>query len=200
MARLILVLTLLLTLTFFNNMTKIKNIIIIFLISILMIVFLVLPKYQEFKEARQAVFQKQMELRGQKQYQQELQSLSEELKKYSAEMEKIKQAVDPVSLLSFLNYLQKVTSESGLILKSYSYSLAPSPTTEEEVLPTAEEKKEIKKTSFDLALTGSLDSFLTLLSVFERSLKLIEIEKISFSASEKGEITDFNLGIKVYIY
>lgn len=177
-------------------MTKTTNIIIIFLISILILLFLVLPEYQEFKEERQSVFQKQMELRGQKQYQNELQSLSEELKKYSAEMEKIDSALASVSLFSFLNYLQKITSENGLILKSYSYSSGSSLTAKE----TETQKREIKELHFNLNVSGSFDSFLNLLSVFERSLKLIELEKISFSASEKGELTNFNIEIKVYSY
>lgn len=177
-------------------MTRLTNIVIIFLVSILMAVFLVLPKYQEFKEKRQVVFQKKMELRGQKQYQEELQSLSEELKKYSAEIEKIDSALVPVSLLSFLNYLQKVTSENGLILKSYSYSSGSSLTAKE----TETKKIEIKELHFSLNVSGSFDSLKNLLSVFERSSKLIEIEKISFSASEKGELTDFNIGIKVCSY
>ena len=161
-----------------------------------MVVFLVLPKYDGYKEKRQAVFQKQMELRGQKQYQNELQSLFEELKKYSAEMEKIDSALAPISLFSFLNYLQKITSENGLILKSYSYPSVSSPTPKE----TETKEREIKEIHFSLNVSGSFDSFKNLLSVFERSSKLIELEKISFSASEKGEISDFTVGIKVYSY
>jgi Tfp pilus assembly protein PilO len=178
-------------------MTKTTNIIITFLISILMLVFLVLPKYQAFSQKRQVTFQKQMELRGQKQYQNELQSLSEELKKYSAELEKIDSALpSKFSLLSFLNYLQKITSESGLILKSYSYSSGSSPAAKE----AKTKGSEIKEMYVDLNVSGSFNSFKSLLSVFERSPKFIEIEKISFSSSEKGEATDFNIGIKLYSY
>jgi len=60
--------------------------------------------------------------------------------------------------------------------------------------------KEIKEMNFELGLSGSYSSFKNFLSILERSSKLIEIEKISFSVGEKEKPWDFNLGIKVYSY
>lgn len=152
------------------------------------------PKYQELKLKRAEVYQKETELRNLKDYGAEISFLSEELKKYSAELEKIDSALPSrFSLLSFLNYLQKTTSENGLILKNYGYSLPP---------PAKEKEggQEIKEVHFDMNFSGSYSSFKNFLPVLEKSSKLIEIEKISFSVSEMEKPWDFSLGIKFYSY
>lgn len=170
-------------------------IIIIFLLSLLFGVFLVWPKYQELKAKRAVVIQKETELRNQNQYKTEINFLSEELKKYSSEVAKIDLALPSrFSLLSFLNYLQKTASENGLVLKNYSQS-APSSKGKEK-----EGGEEIKEVYLEMNLSGYYSSFKNLLSVLEKSSRLIEIEKVAVSSSGKEEPTDFNVGIKIYSY
>lgn len=188
----------------------------IFFLSLIFGIFLTWPKYKEYKSKEAEVYQKEAEFRNMKDYYAQIASLSGELGKYSAEMEKIDTALpSKFSLFSFFNYLQKITSENGLILTGYNYSSSASKSgakqTDEgqKAIPgemagetgaeTTENK--IEELTFDMNLSGPYSSFLNLLSTLERSSKLIEIEKISFSALDDPEKPwTFNLGIKVSTY
>ncbi|PIS39508.1 MAG: hypothetical protein COT33_01570 [Candidatus Nealsonbacteria bacterium CG08_land_8_20_14_0_20_38_20] len=151
--------------------------------------FLVWPKAQEFRRGKAEIQQKETEFRNLKGYLSELRSVSEELQKYPTEISKIETALPSrFSLPSLINELQRITSERGLILKSYSLGSLPG------------QESGIKEFSLALILSGSYSAFKDFLFVLERSSRLIEIESISFSSPEEGKPSDFNLGAKVYSY
>lgn len=176
-------------------MNRLSTIIIIFLASLLIGAFLVRPKYQELKIKKDELFQKEAELKSLKEYAVELRSLSEELANYSDEMAKIDLALPQrFSVPSFLNYIQKTTSENGLILKNYSVSGEP-------VKGNAEGTQEgIKEYGVGLNLSGSYASFKNFLDALENNSRLIEVENISFSYPEKEKPIDFNIDLKVHSY
>ncbi|OGZ96737.1 MAG: hypothetical protein A3J10_03630 [Candidatus Sungbacteria bacterium RIFCSPLOWO2_02_FULL_54_10] len=58
--------------------------------------------------------------------------------------------------------------------------------------------KEVQSLPFNLQVAGSYASFKKFLADMERNLRLIDVENISFSASGKGEISDFTLKAKTY--
>jgi Tfp pilus assembly protein PilO len=170
-------------------MNRSSTVAVIFLLSLIFGIFLVRPKYQELKLKRVEVYQKEIELRNLKDHEAEIRLISEELKKYSEELAKIDSALPSrFSLLSLLNYLQKTTSENGLIFKNYSFStLSP-------------KEAGIKEFSLAMNISGSYNSFKNFLSILEKSSRLFEIEKISFSSPEKEKPLDFTIGIKFYSY
>lgn len=170
-------------------MNRPSTIAIIFLLSLIFGIFLVWPKYQELKLKRAEVYKKETELRNLRDYGAEIGFLSEELKKYSEELAKIDSALPSrFSLLSALNYLQKTTSENGLIFKNYSLStLSP-------------KEAGIKEFRLAMDVSGSYNSFKNFLSVLENNSRLFEVEKISFSLPEKEKPFDFTIGIKFYSY
>lgn len=148
------------------------------------------PKYQDLKDIQQKIKNQQAELQSREEYFSGLISISEELKKYQDSLSKINSALPEDPLLpSLCDFLQKAASQSGLVLKGISPSLA-SP---------LKELSGIWETSLSLQLEGSYSSFKNFLSIIEKSARLIEVENISFS-TEKETPTTFHLRIKVYSY
>jgi len=208
---------------------NITNILIMLLVSFLLGVFWAKPQYQKLREKNQMIFQREIVVRSAQQRLEKIQSLEEELKKYSKQMEIIKTAIpDHPSLLSFLNYLQKTASDHGLLIRSYSYSHPGegAPTRKSNVQtqkkgpsfmpwvpgstsrkkketasqPVAKEGQRMKATEFNLSLSGTYSGFLGFLSSLEKSSRLIEIDQISLSSVKEGQPTNFEVKLKIYSY
>ncbi|XOB41960.1 MAG: type 4a pilus biogenesis protein PilO [Candidatus Nealsonbacteria bacterium] len=173
--------------------------IVILLISILVIgVFLIWPKYQDLRSLQLEIGKKTAELQYKEKHISNLQEVSEELEKYKPELSKIDSILpfNP-SLPSLFNFLQKASSQNGLIFRNVdSFSMT-----------TPKEKPGIKEISLNLGVSGSYSAFRNFLSTLEKSARLIEIENISFSSPEEKPTVptqetpfDFDLRIKVYSY
>lgn len=149
------------------------------------------PKYQNFKNLQLQLENKKTEIRYRGEYYQELFSLSEKLKEFETELQNIDSALpsDP-SLPPFYNFLQKASSENGLILKSIgSFSLS--------FLPG---KTNIRLISIPIEVSGSYSSLKNFLRTLEKSARIIEVDGISFSSPGEGELFSFKLGVKIHSY
>jgi len=170
------------------------------IISLVFGLTLVWPKYQDFIDLRKKIEGKKIELKTQANYFEDLQKISKELKKYQSQISKIDSALpEKISLPEVLNFLQKISSQSGLLLKNIS----PTKIALEVEKPKEEEIKiikgpGIKETKINLSLTGDYPSFKNFLSLLEKSARLFEIESISLSSDKEG--LNFDLKIKVYSY
>ena len=177
-------------------------------------IFLILPKYQELKAFKIKIDEKRDELQYKEEYFSDLQETSDRLKDYKEELEKIESALpDNPSLPSFFNFLQKATSQNGLILKNLgSFSIVlPSissvkktveeKATEKNVKETEKKIPKVKKISLAIEVSGSYSSFKNFLESLEKSARLIEVENISFSSPKPGEETfSYTLKLKTFSY
>lgn len=165
---------------------------IILFIALILGFYLTYPKYQEFKELQTKVSEKEAELRGRTAYFAGVDKTFKKLKNYEESLEKIDRAIPSNSSIAFLIYFfQKKSSENGLILQGVSFS---------ESSP-AGGRKEFKEIHFSFKLLGSYSALKNFLSFLEKSVRLIEVESISFtSQKETGQIYSFGLTIKVHSY
>ena len=162
---------------------------ILFLGIIFLISFLIFPNYQNLTFLKKEISEKEIELSSQEKYFQDLQNISQELKKHETAISKIDSALpNSPSLPELLNFIQVKASQSGLALKGVS------PAT---IIPAGE--KGLKEIRVNFILIGNYSDFKNFLSILEKSARLIEIENVSFSSPEEGPFT-FNLTIKVYSY
>jgi Tfp pilus assembly protein PilO len=172
--------------------------IVVFLsLALILGIVLVWPKYQELRLLEQRNEEKRNEIQGREKYLQDLKKADEELKSYQNQLAKIDSALPPnPGLEVLLNFLQKASSQSGLVFKDIqpSASRAVSGTKE---LP---ELEGLKETEISFAVAGNYPSFKNFLSVLEMTARLIEVESISFSSTEEEGPQNFNLLIKVYSY
>lgn len=155
-----------------------------------MAVFFGLPKYREFSDTRLELKEKKAELENTKKYFSELETLSDSLKASAPELAKIDSALpQEPSIPDLLNFLQKVSSQNGLILEKFDLNrISP------------EEKSNVKNISLNLSLQGSYQSFKNFLFSLQRNSRLVEAESIRFSSLEKSGLFTFNLSVKTYSY
>jgi Tfp pilus assembly protein PilO len=175
----------------FNLLNSIPIVIIISLVITFVLGILFLwPKFQEMEQLNQKINSKQEELQYNEQYFNELESIKEKLGENETEVSKIDSALpDEKSLPSLFDLIQRISSQTGLIFKT----LSPFAASYSEDIP------EIQEIRFSIVLSGSYSSFKSFLSSLETSARMIEVENISF-ASEGEEPFNFNLKLKVYSY
>ncbi|MFC1663727.1 type 4a pilus biogenesis protein PilO [Patescibacteria group bacterium] len=149
------------------------------------------PNYQDLKILQKKIEEKGIELQYKEEYFSELKKTSEALKEYSQKLLKIDAAL-PASpdLPSLFDFLQKASSQSGLVLN------------EIKIVSTNSFNKDlnVQETSLFLSLSGSYSALKDFLLNLQNSARLIEVESISFLSPEKGETFFFNLKIKIYSY
>jgi Tfp pilus assembly protein PilO len=167
-------------------------------LALLLVIGFSLPKYQNLKLLKLKVKAKEIEFQAERKYFSEIAESKEKLKKFEEELSKINSAIPPEpSLPSLGNFLQIAASQNGLILKKIMPS--PSSRPKEEFIKKGFSPG-IKETGLNLTVSGDYPSFKHFLSNLEKTARMIEIESISFSSSEKEAPIDFNLRIKVYSY
>jgi Tfp pilus assembly protein PilO len=160
-----------------------------FFISILIILFLVFPQYQNLSSLKERVADFETALKNQEDYFQRLKKTASDLERYKDSLLKIDSALPSnPSLPELFNFIQKLCSQSGLALsKIGSISTTPLP------------QGQLKETRTEITVSGSYSDFKNFLSALEKSARLIEVENISFASQEKDPLA-FSLKIKIYSY
>lgn len=162
------------------------------------------PKYQESEALRLKIEEKETEIRYLEAYFSNLNQLSQELEGYEVQLSKIGFALpsdSSLALISLINFLQKASSQNGLIFKELgSFSIiSPKTLTETPGLPETKPPSEIKEIHLSFEVAGSYSALKNFLHTLEKSARLIEVENISF-VYEEVEIFSFNFEIKTYSY
>ena len=187
-----------------KSMSRLTLIIICFFLILLISLFLIWPKYQELRALKVEVEEKETEFRYLEEYFSKLNQLSQELKKYEAQLSKIDFALpsdSSLTLLSLMNFLQKASSQNGLVFKEFSsFSIIlPKPLAEISSPQESQLPSGIKEIYLNFEVAGSYSALKNFLNTLEKSAKLIEVEDVSFSFGEE-EIFSFGLKIKTHSY
>ncbi len=149
------------------------------------------PRYRNLNELQKNLEVIKEEFQQQEDYFSNLSQIGTDLEQYKEELAKISSSLpDSPSLPSLFGFLQKASSQSGLVLKGIS------PFT----VSSAEEFPNIKATQFSLEVTGPYSSFKNFVSTLEKSSRIIEVESVSFASPQEDNLFTFNLRIKVYSY
>jgi Tfp pilus assembly protein PilO len=147
------------------------SIAIILFISLLLIFFLVVPKYNNLKNLELDLAQKKAEFNAQFDYYSEITAKYHELQTRSEDLQKINDALPASANFGQLSYyFQKQAKDNGLILKSISLSQNAS-------------ANGIKDVVFSLNLSGDYLSLENFIIGLEKSARLFEISNISFGLS-----------------
>ena len=164
--------------------------IIAFLISLLVIFILVLPKYRSYVSLGQEVAERTTEFQSQKEYIQKLEEKSEKLQDHQDPILKIESTIpEKRSLPELLSFFQKTAARSGLIMEQANPAFVASD------LP-----EDVEITRVNLGLKGNYKGLKSFLQIIEKSARLIEVDNIYFSYPEKGDIFNFNVAVIVYSY
>lgn len=171
--------------------------VILFLVLVLSI-YLVLPKYEQFQELLIKMGQKQAEFEGKDAYFIEVVNAYKTLILYQDSLDKIETALpEKTSLAALINFLRVKTLENGLVLQNIGIS------------KTADSNlvAGIKETTLSVSLIGSYKPFENFLSSLEKSSRLIESGSFSFNvilppkgSKQTQQTYPISLTIKVYSY
>jgi len=177
----------------FNSSLKSLPIVIAvcFLISVVFSALFLYPRFDALRTIKNNVKQRKEYFQQQEDYFSALSSAKSELEAYKDVLAKINSSLpDDPSMPSLFSFLQKASSQSGVVLKGIS-SFITSPSTE---FPT------IKSTQLSLEVMGTYGSLKNFISVLEKSSRIIEVGNISFSSPKEASSFVFSLRIKVYSY
>lgn len=160
--------------------------------------FLISPKFQDLRRKKLEIETQDEEFRRKEEHLLNLENTLEGLSKYEDQIAKINSALPSRrSEPDLLNYLQRLSSENGLILKEINTSSLFA------VKGILGEK--IKKLPLSVNLTGSYTSLKNFISSIYKSARLIEIKSISFSTTitegtEAKDLFDFQLELETHSY
>jgi len=150
------------------------------------------PKYQDLQDLKIQAQQKKVELKNKEDYYQALKETSAQLKNYETNLNKVKSALpNGPSVPALANFLQSISSQSGLILKNLSYG---SETAIENNFASANNgsntvSSNYKKLEISLSLSGSYGALKDFLSRLEKSSRIIEVKEIIFTSPVNKEKT-----------
>lgn len=151
------------------------------------------PKYQNYQNLQTQIGNKNIELENQNAHYENLIDLSEKLQEFDVELEAIDIALPSnasYSAISFYNYLQKASSENGLIVNQIgSFALSP-----------LVGRGDIQEMSLSVGVSGSYSAFKNFLRALEKSARIIEVESISFSFPGEDGLFSFQIEIKTHSY
>lgn len=149
------------------------------------------PEYQQLELSKAGIGNKDIELQYKEEKISRLETISQELEKNQESLSKILTALPATpSVPSLFNFLQRTSSETGLVLESIDL---------DGISPLEEESK-IKAIRIELQVAGSYSAFKDFLSALENSARIFEIKDISFSAPEEEKSFSFSLSIITHSY
>jgi len=178
--------------------------IVIFIALILVGYFFVWPKLQEFTEKKREVETRDEEVKQHEKYLAKLDNALKDLLEYSDEIIKVDSALPTkASAAALFNFLQKTSSQNGLIMKDIDVSQL--------YVEKAEVSEQgLKKMPFSIEVTGSYSSLKDFIATIYMNSRVISIKSIDFSAdiktNEKNtivivkDIFDFTLNLETQSY
>jgi len=172
------------------------SIVIILFAALILGFFFVVPEYKNLRALQVDLAQKKAEFNAKYDYFSGITKNYYEIRSRKEEMQKIDDALPPVSDFGqMIYYFQRKAHESGIILKNFSLSQsAPS--------------KGIKDIIFSLSLSGDYFALQNFMVSLEKSARLFEISGISFGSGGGGPVSqfqdtgifNFNLEVKTHSY
>ncbi|MEK7562700.1 MAG: hypothetical protein AAB509_03410 [Patescibacteria group bacterium] len=143
-------------------------------VILLMIFFLVAPKYQEFKALRQQIGEKQAAYDAKFAYYSEIAKVYDQIMAKKDIVDKIDNAIPyNVSYGPLVYFFQKKGLENGLIVRGLSLSKSSAINPE----------SDIKEIVFSLDILGGYSALKSFMASLEKSARLFEIDDISFGSS-----------------
>jgi len=146
----------------------------LFLLAIILIFLLILPKQRELTHLQTLLQEKKFDLQNWSNRVQELKNLQNQLKAKGVLVEKVNTAfTEKDSTLTY--FLQQTAFDNGLLINSFEIFVK-------------ESEETINQKIIKMELLGSYFAFKNFLTTLQNSALLFEINKMMISKKEKGEM------------
>lgn len=167
-------------------------------VSLLLIFFLLDPLWSSVKIIKAEINQEQKELDSLEKLLTKTEELEQTYQELKEQADKVLLALPEQEDLSFLLVqFENLSSVNGLLLESINFGSLNK--VKEEV------DSGFPSLNLEIKLIGSYESFRNFISALDKSVRLMEIEKINLSAHKSNQegagldIFEFVMGIKVYL-
>lgn len=170
------------------------------MIAIIVVGYLfVWPLYGKYIEIKGVFDIKDEEVKARQEYLPKLEAISQRLSEHSNEIVIVNSAIpSDVSIAALFDYFEKMTAQSGLILKNVDGSKLFDSSSAGE---TGEFSKNISKMPFSATLTGEYDSFKNFLRDIYLSSRMINVNLVDFSLiGEDSTLFDFKINLETQSY
>lgn len=166
---------------------------ILFILTIIGIFYLWIPKYEKIVILGQQIKEVEINIQNKENYFSKLADTDKDLEKYSLFINKVDTALpNNMLILDLLKFLETKSSQSGIILKDFRI----------EKISSLKEP-EIHELSVNISLSGTYSAFKSFISELQYNERLIEITSLSLNNIEnQKQLENYNstLTIKVYSY
>jgi len=163
---------------------------IVFFAILILVMFLVMPEFNNFKQLQIDLGGKIAERDAKHDYYATIEKIYSDLYERQEDLVKIDDALPSESSLGKVIYfIQESARESALMLKDLSVSQT-----------SGGANSSVKDISLTTNVAGSFSSLENFLKALEKSSRIIEITNISFGAVEQGAVQNFSLQIKTFSY
>lgn len=184
-----------------ENIKKYPGLLLIMAIVIVIagVYFFWLPKYGEYDSSFKILKSKEGELERKSVYLAEIEAKLNALTDYEDEISKINTAI-PIydfSEVSLLSFIQKVGSENGIVLTDMEIALRKDENPIASISGNGSWK--MRELVLNAAVSGSYDSFKSLLKAIYLNSRMIEVNSISFKSKDENKY-DFDLELSANYY
>ena len=175
------------------------SVIIVLVITVVLFSLFVFPKYQESKSMEVELVQKQLQYESRVDYYLKLSDILNKIEQNQDALGKINSALpSDFSLAPIVYFIDKKSEESGLIVKSITFS-------QQQNELEGFSNQNIKRILFKVDLSGSYDGLKKFLSSVEKSSRLFEVSSISFSTGQlvspkSSKVYEFSLSLQTHTY
>lgn len=158
----------------------------IVVITLIVGAFWAFPMYQDFQEISVELTEKEAELQNREDYFSQIQSMKDQLGAYEEELEKLNAAIpNDSSLPSLYDLVQRLSSESGLVLRQIS--AVEDTNTVSDIYA--------KTIAVSLNLEGSYEGLKAFLNRTQTAPRMLDVTSIGFVSPPAGLASQFQFAV-----
>lgn len=180
----------------------------IIVLSIILIIvgiyFFWIPKYNDYGESKEVLKVRSGEFNRKSAYLSDMEIKLGALNDYAEELAIINAGI-PVydfSEITLFNFIQKVSSENGLVLNSLEVALKKNEKSQaaQNASLSGAGSWNMRDFIFNATVAGSYRSFKAFLDKIYFNSRLIDVNSITFGSTDKNDIVDFDLELSAKYY
>lgn len=165
------------------------------------LIWVVVPKYDAVSSLMKEISVLQDDLNKKIEIKQKIEELEARYETYKGQLAKVSEILPPAKdYPGLLVTIQQLTSTAGLLMndidiKAEEVAAAKGIIKAGKTAPAEEEV--FKKMAITLTVSGGYEQFKTFLGLLETNIRIIDVDSVDFTYSDK-ELTQFNIQAKTY--